>query len=69
MPDPAEQAVTRFLQHAATPPMPEAVRARLRATIAAETELRRASRVEPDHDVPDLKPISPLWSDDPVSDR
>jgi hypothetical protein len=63
-----DEAISRLLRSAPAPTMPAAVLARLRRTIASEVDLRTASRVEPDDDVPDLKPTSPLWQDDPVTD-
>lgn len=71
MPDPiggAEEAVTRFLQSAPTLATPDDVLARLRATIADEVELRRASSVDPEPDLNDLKHDSSAWSDDPVTE-
>ena len=59
----AEDAVTRFLQSAPTLATPQDVLARLRRTVAAEVELRRASTVEPDLHLPELKEHSQLWSD------
>lgn len=64
----ADEAITRLLRSTPAPVMPPSVLARLRSTIAAEVDLRNASRVEPDDAVPDLKPTSPLWQDDPVTD-
>lgn len=65
----SDEAVTRYLRAAPTVPCPDDVLTRLRATIAGEVELRHASSVDPDSDVPDLKTHSPLWSDDTVDDR
>ncbi len=65
----AEESVSRCLQAAPTVPCPDDVLTRLRATVAGEVEFRRASRVEPDSDVADLKTHSPLWSNDTVDDR
>ncbi|MEZ5128881.1 MAG: hypothetical protein R2703_10385 [Micropruina glycogenica] len=64
----ADEAITRLLRSTPAPVMPPSVLARLRSTIAGEVALRNASRVEPDDAVPDLKPTSPLWQDDPVTD-
>ena len=64
----SEEDVSRYLQAAPTVACPDDVLSRLRATIAGEVEFRHASRVEPDDAVPDLKPTSPLWQDDPVTD-
>ena len=64
----ADEAITRLLRSTPAPVMPPSVLARLRSTIAAEVDLRNASRVEPDDAVPDLKPTSPLWQDDPVTE-
>lgn len=54
----ADEAITRLLRSTPAPVMPPSVLARL----------RNASRVEPDDAVRDLKPTSPLWQDDPVTD-
>lgn len=64
----AEEAVTRFLRSAPTLTTPEDVLATLRRTVAGEVELRRASTVDPDPDLPELKRTSELWSDKPVAD-
>ena len=64
----ADEAITRLLRSTPAPVMPPSVLARPRSTIAAEVDLRNASRVEPDDAVPDLKPTSPLWQDDPVTE-
>lgn len=65
----SEETVSRFLHIAPPPSCPDDVRARLRATIANEVELRRASRVEPGAGVPDVdKPHSALWTEHTVRD-
>ena len=64
-----EEAVTRWLRSASAPTCPDDVLTRLRATVTAEVELRRASRGEPDTDSVDLKAHSPLWSNQSVDDR
>lgn len=64
----SEAAVTRFLRAAPSLTCPDGVLSRLRATIAGEVELRRASRVEPDIDLAGLKTTSELWSDETVDD-
>ena len=64
----ADEAITRLLRSTPAPVMPPSVLARLRSTIAGEVALRNAGRVEPDDAVPDLKPTSPLWQDDPVTE-
>ncbi|MCW3159404.1 hypothetical protein [Micropruina sonneratiae] len=64
----SDEAVTRFLRAAPIPACPDDVLTRLRATIAGEVELRRASRVEPDIDLTGIKPASDLWSDETVDD-
>ena len=64
----ADEAITRLLRSTPAPVMPPSVLARLRSTIAGEVALRNASRVEPDDAVPDLKPTSLLWQDDPVTE-
>ena len=63
-----DEAVARYLRAAPPLAMPAEVLIRLQATIAAEAELRRASRVEPAADLADLKRESRLWSDDTVDD-
>ena len=68
LPEGPEEVVARYLRAAPPLTMPAEVLIRLQATIAAEAELRRASRVEPDADLADLKPESRLWSDDTVED-
>ncbi len=64
----SDAAVTRYLRAAPVLACPDDVLTRLRATIAGEVELRRASDVDPDHDTPELKTRPPLWSDDRVHD-
>ncbi len=64
-----EEAVTRFLRGAPPLTCPDDVMDRLRGTIASEVELRRASQVEPDPGLIDLKADSPLWSDQSADDH
>jgi hypothetical protein len=64
----SEETVIRFLNTAPSLPCPDDILARLRTTIADEVELRRASRVEPDADLPELKAETPLWINDSVLD-
>lgn len=63
-----DEAVARYLRDAPEVPCPDDVLARLKATIADEVELRRATCIDPDHDTPELKTRSPLWEDDRVHD-
>ena len=64
----SEQTVTRFLNSTPMMACPDDVLARMRRTIAGEVELRRAASIDPDDDVPDLKPGTPLWSPETVSE-
>lgn len=64
----SDEAVTRFLRAAPSLACPDDVLTRLRATVAGEVELRRASRVDPDINLTGLKPASELWSDETVDD-
>lgn len=63
-----DEVVTRFLRSAPDLTAPDAVKARLRAVIAEEVELRRASAVEPAVEMPEIKHPSRLWTEDPVTD-
>jgi len=63
-----EDAVIRFLQNAPVLPIPDEVLARLQETVAGEVELRQASLIDPDVELPEIKQVSPAWSDDPVTD-
>jgi len=63
-----EDAVIRFLHDAPSLSIPDEVLARLQETIAGEVELRQASRIDPDVELPEIKQASPVWSDDTVTD-
>ncbi|MFT3835295.1 MAG: hypothetical protein QM711_18585 [Micropruina sp.] len=63
----SEDTLTRLLRAAPPLPCPDDVRSRLRATLAAEVDLRRAIRVEPEV-AADVKPRSALWSEHTVHD-
>ncbi|MFT4215997.1 MAG: hypothetical protein QM619_02270 [Micropruina sp.] len=62
----SEEAVSYYLRAAPGVRCPDEVRSRLRATIAGEVKLRRASRVEPDADVRELKNPARLWANETI---